>query len=163
MVSNKLANSNVTLRAFHRYPSHHPFHTKFHSCCPDKDLARSSHYTLLQDIVHIVGTRVPSVTAISVLYVIYWRIKRYAHTVFIVLEAVPDPKVLSPELWPSLSTTNKWHSLYVLLYWWIWSTVRLFPGNVGWSLVHRLVPQACRFGFGFSDVQTSTGSTFLSQ
>ena len=70
--------------------------TKLHSCSPDKDLARSSHYTLLQDIVHIVGTRVPSVTAISVLYVIYWRIESYAHTVFIVLEADSDPKVLWP-------------------------------------------------------------------
>jgi len=147
--------------------------TKLHSCSPDKDLARSSHYTLLQDIVHIVGTRVPSVTAISVLYVIYWRIYSYAHTVFIVLEADSDPKVLwqgfdlpcrprTSDIPCTYCCTGESEAQYGYFPV-IWSTVRLFSDNVGWSLVHRFVPQACRFGFGFSDVQTRTGSTFLSQ
>jgi hypothetical protein len=99
MVSNKQTNANITLHAFPLYPSHHTCNYKISFLFPGQRCTPQFTPRPITKISTLrVVTRVPSVTGKSVLYVISWRIKSYAHTVLIVLEAVCDPKVLSPGL-----------------------------------------------------------------
>ena len=164
MVSNKQTNADVTLHAFPLYPRHNPCHHKipflfpWQRCTPQFTPRPITNIWTLR-----VVTRVPSVTGKSVLYIISWRIKRYAHTVFTVLEETPDPMVL----WqgfdvPCRPRTSDNPSTYCCNG---ESEAQYGYSPVTWDdpPVHRFVPQACRFGFGFSDVQTSTGSNFISQ
>jgi len=164
MVSNKQTNANVTLHAFPLYPSHNPCHHKIPFLFPGQ---RCTPQLTPRPITHIstlrVVTRVPSVTGKFVLYVISWRIKSYAHTVFIVLEAVPDSNVLCQGFdLPCRPRTSDIPCTYCC--------TGESEAQYGYFLViwdnqpvYRFVPQACRFDFGFSNVQTSTGSTFVKQ
>ena len=150
MVSNKQTNANVTLHAFPLYPSHNPCHHKIPFLFPGQ---RCTPQLTPRPITHIstlrVVTRVPSVTGKFVLYVISWRIKSYAHTVFIVLEAVPDSNVLcqgfdlpcrprTSDIPCTYCCTGESEAQY-----------GYFPVTWDDQIVHRFVPQVCRFGFGF--------------
>jgi len=93
----------------------------------------------------------------------YLENKGYAHTVFTVLEAVPDPKVL----WQSFDLPCRPRTSDIPCTYCCTGESEAqygyFPVTWDDQLVHRFVPQACRFGFGFSDVQTSTRSPYVKQ